>query len=121
MYYWAINSNPTIFDRGQVIKASTAVSIRGTTVTPDSTCPSLVNQVMVSDSTRFVIAMGCNDPTGVVTTTALDPLQVRWSDQESPNVWTPSATNQAGSYRLSHGSQIITAVQTRQEILVLTD
>jgi hypothetical protein len=51
----------------------------------------------------------------------LDPLQVRWSDQESYSTWTPSITNQAGSYRLSQGSQIITAVQTRQEILIWTD
>jgi hypothetical protein len=76
---------------------------------------------MVSDATRFVIAFGCNDPTGLVTTTALDPLQVRWSDQESYSVWTPAVTNQAGSYRLSQGSQIVSAIQTRQEILIFTD
>jgi hypothetical protein len=48
-------------------------------------------------------------------------MLIRWSDQESVVDWTPSATNQAGSVRLSHGSEIITAIQTRQEIIVWTD
>jgi hypothetical protein len=48
-------------------------------------------------------------------------MLIRWSDQESLTQWTPAATNQAGSLLLSHGSQIITALQSRQEILVYTD
>jgi hypothetical protein len=48
-------------------------------------------------------------------------MQIRWSDQNSVATWTPSITNQAGGIRLSHGSAIVTAIQTRQEILVLTD
>jgi len=72
---------------------------------------------MVSDASRFVLAFGVND----YGTTVQDPLLIRWSDQESFATWIPAVTNQAGSYRLSHGSQIVTAMQTRQEILVLTD
>ena len=117
MYYWDTNNNPTIFDRGVVIAAGATIS--GLTV--DSTCPSIANYVTVSDASRFVIAFGTNDPTGVYATTALDPMQIRWSDQESIWTWTPSITNQAGDYRLSHGSAIITAQQARQEILVFTD
>jgi hypothetical protein len=117
IYYWDTNNNPTIFDRGVVIKAGATIS--GLTV--DSTCPSLVNYVVVSDASRFVIAFGTNDPTGVYATTALDPMQIRWSDQESIWTWNPAITNQAGDYRLSHGSAIITAQQARQEILVFTD
>jgi hypothetical protein len=48
-------------------------------------------------------------------------MLIRWSDQEDPYTWTPAITNQAGSVRLSHGSEIITAVQSRQEIVVFTD
>jgi hypothetical protein len=48
-------------------------------------------------------------------------MQIRWSDQNSVATWTPSISNQAGGIKLSHGSQIITAIQTRQEILVFTD
>jgi hypothetical protein len=117
LYYWDTNPAPTVFDRGVEIKASTTVG--GAAV--DAACPSLVNYVMVSDASRFVIAFGCNDPTGVYASIAIDPLQIRWSDQESYATWLPAITNQAGDYRLSHGSAIISAIQTRQEILVFTD
>jgi hypothetical protein len=121
MYYWAVNTDPTIYDRGQQIAAGGTVSVRGSTITCEATTPSIVNWVLTSDASRFTIAFGCNDPTGVYATTVLDPMQIRWSDQESFSVWTPQITNQAGGYRLSTGSQIVTAIQTRQEILVLTD
>lgn len=122
MYYWAVNSNPSVYNRALIMNSSTTITLyNGTTFTPDSSCPSLVNYVLVSDASDFVIAFGCNDPSGTVTTTALDPLLVRWSDQQNAGTWLPSLTNQAGSYRLSQGSQIVTAIQTRQEILILTD
>jgi hypothetical protein len=96
-----------------------AFTVRGTAVT-GTDVPALINEIMVSDTSRIVICFGCNDY-GAYGTTALDPLLIRWSAQESYTDWTPSATNQAGSYRLSHGSTIIGALQTRQEILVWTD
>ena len=82
-----------------------------------SDCPVVVNFMMVSDISRFTIAFGCN-PIG---STDIDPMLIRWSDQESVVNWTPAVTNQAGGQRLSHGSEIVTAVQTRQEIVVFTD
>ena len=121
MYYWANNASPNVYDRAQIIKASTNVVTKAGTFTPDTTCPSVANFVLVSDASRFTFAFGTNDPTGVYATTAQDPMQVRWSDQNTAATWTPAITNQAGGIRLSHGSQIITAIQTRQEILVLTD
>jgi hypothetical protein len=128
MYYWANNASPNVYDRGQIIRANPSgtptaypVVTKSGTFYPDPTCPSLVNFVLVSDSSRFTFAFGCNDPTGVYATTAQDPMQVRWSDQNTLAVWQPLITNQAGGIRLSHGSSIITALQTRQEILVLTD
>ena len=128
MYFWAVNANPTVFDRAQYLGPSVSITqkdyvtgVGTTTVAVDATCPTFVNQVLVSDSSRFVIAFGCNDPTGVYAQIAQDPMQIRWSDQESYSDWTPAITNQAGGYRLSSGSQIVTALQTRQEILVWTD
>lgn len=100
--------------------ATPAFTTRGTVVSGTYT-PSLINQIMVSDSSRITIAFGCNDPSGTYATTALDPLQIRWTAQESYTDWTPSTTTQAGDYRLSHGSEIISALQTRQEIVVWTD
>ena len=82
-----------------------------------SDCPIIQNFVFVSDISRFVFAFGCNDYSSSVQ----NPMLIRWSDQESVVNWTPSATNQAGSVTLSHGSSIITSIQTRQEILVWTD
>ena len=72
---------------------------------------------LISDASRFVICFGTND----VFSTTIDPMLIRWSDQESVTEWEPSITNQAGSVRLSHGSEIVTALQSRQEILVWTD
>jgi hypothetical protein len=48
-------------------------------------------------------------------------MLIRWADQESVTNWTPSATNQAGSIRLSHGSKLVACIQTRQEIVTFTD
>jgi hypothetical protein len=82
-----------------------------------SACPIIQNFILVSDTSRYVFAFGCN----ALGSTAQDPMQIRWSDQESVVEWNPSATNTAGDIRLSHGSEIITAMQARQEILVWTD
>ena len=82
-----------------------------------SDVPVVQNVTLVSDIYRFVFAFGCNDYLSAVQ----DPMLIRWSDQEDAANWTPSATNQAGSLKLSKGSEIITALQTRQELVVLTD
>lgn len=99
--------------------ATPAYGTRGTLVS-GTDVPAFINEILVSDTSRIVICFGCNDY-GAYGTTAIDPLLIRWSEQESYTGWTPAATNQAGSYRLSHGSTIIGALQTRQEILVWTD
>ena len=117
LYYWANAASASTFNRGQYLGPSTAVVTKSGTITTDSSCPTVANFVMVSDASRFVLAFGVNDYGSAVQ----DPLLIRWSDQESFATWIPAVTNQAGSYRLSHGSQIVTAMQTRQEILVLTD
>jgi hypothetical protein len=78
------------------------------------------NQVLVSDVSRFVICMGCNQ-FGTSTLADFEPMLVRWSDQENPFVWTPLATNQSGEQRLSNGSYIMQAKKNRQEIVIWTD
>jgi hypothetical protein len=117
LYYWANSSSASTFNRGQYLGPSTSIVTKSGTITTDSSCPTVANFVMVSDASRFVLAFGVNDYGSAIQ----DPLLIRWSDQESFATWIPAVTNQAGSYRLSHGSQIVTAMQTRQEILVLTD
>lgn len=82
-----------------------------------SNTPIYQNGIVVSDTSRFTLVFGTN-PLGE---TYLDPMLIRWSDQENIAMWTPAATNQAGDLRLSTGSEIITQLQSRQEILVWTD
>ena len=72
---------------------------------------------LVSDASRFVLCFGTND----IGSTTINPLLIRWSDQESVTEWSPAITNQAGSIALSHGSSIVTAIQSKQEIVVFTD
>jgi len=99
------------------MSATATGTTTGLALTGSSDVPSVISEILVSDSSRIVIAFGCND----YGESQLDPMLIRWTAQESYTDWTPVATNQAGSYRLSHGSAIVGALQTRQEIVVWTD
>jgi hypothetical protein len=105
IYYWDASS-------GLTTRAMALSSMTGA-----SNVPTQANFIFVSDISRFVFAFGTTD----YLSATYDPMLIRWSDQESAVNWTPSATNQAGSVRLSHGSEIASCLQTRQEILVWTD
>ena len=105
IFYWDESS-------GLATRATNISSVAGA-----SNTPTVALQVLVSNVDRHVIAFGCN-PIGSST---LDPLLVRFSDTESAVDWTPTATNQAGGVQLSQGSQIVSAIQTRQEIIIFTD
>jgi hypothetical protein len=83
----------------------------------DGSCPLYQNAFTISDVSRFLLVCGTND----YGSTTLDPMLIRWSDQDSLTTWYPAVTNQAGSTRLSHGSKIVTTLQSRQEIVVWTD
>jgi len=102
--------------------AALGLNLRGVNIVdlvdPSETNPPVVqNYLLISDSSRYTILFGTND----YGSTSMDPMLIRFSTQEDPLVWTPSVTNSAGSLKLSHGSQIVSAVQTRQEIVVFTD
>ena len=105
MFYWDVSGG--LNDRAVYLN-----SLPGA-----SDVPVVQNVILVSDVSRFVFAFGCNDYGASI----LDPMLIRWSDQENAVNWTPAAINQAGSLRLSKGSKILTAVQSRQSILVFTD
>jgi hypothetical protein len=105
IYYW--DATAGINARGVALQ-----SLAGA-----SDVPTVQKFIFVSDISRFVFAFGCNDYGSVIQ----NPMLIRWSDQESAVNWTPAATNQAGSIQLSDGSELITCLQTRQEIVVWTD
>ena len=96
------------------------LSTRGvelSTLSGASNVPTVQNYIIISDVSRFVFCMGTNE----LGSATQDPMLIRWSDQENAVQWTPASTNQAGSLRLSRGTEIVTAKQSRQEILVWTD
>lgn len=105
LYYWAVSSG--INSRGVAL----------TSLVGASDVPLMADNLIVSDSSRFVLVFGTNDYGAA----NKDPMLIRWSDQESAVNWTPSPTNQAGSLPLSHGTFIQAVAQVRQEILAWTD
>ena len=105
VYYWDTSS-------GTGTRAVDISTIGGASATP-----TVALQIMISDVDQHVICFGVND----IGSSVIDPLLVRWSDQESAADWTPTAINTAGGVRINEGSKIIGALQTRQEILIWTD
>jgi hypothetical protein len=105
VYFWDESS-------GTGTRAVALSSLGGASNTPVEAL-----QVMVSDIDRHVICFGSN----AIGSTTLDPLLVRWSDQENAVDWTPTATNSAGGQVISTGTTIVGAIKTRQEILIFTD
>jgi len=109
IYYWDKTTSSTPFQRAVQLS-----DIAGA----DSTTPTIAKQVMISDRDRHVIVFGCDAQNNIG---VQDPLLIRFSDQESPLIWSAQATNTAGDLRIGTGSEIITALETRQQILVFTD
>jgi hypothetical protein len=114
LYYWDATT-------GVSVRAITLESAANAASYSGQFVPKTTNQVISSAVQRFVICFGANPYDPADSNTAFDPLLVRWSDQENPFDWVPSATNQSGEQRLTIGSSIIQAVNTRQEIVVFTD
>ena len=106
IYYW---------DRtgGFTTRAVSLNSLAGS-----NSAPTIAKQVLVSDRDRHVIAFGCDTE---LNPGVQDPLAIRFSSQESLTDWETRPDNTAGELRLGSGSEIVTAVETRQQILVYTD
>ena len=101
--------------------ATNGVSTRAVALTGlsgASDVPTIMRELLVSPEDRHVLALACDAIDGGG---AQDLMLIRWPDSESLVDWTPSTSNSARSLRLSHGSQIITGLITKREILVWTD
>jgi hypothetical protein len=83
-----------------------------------NTIPTIAKKVIVSERDRHILAFGCDGETSIGTQ---DPLLIRFSSQESLTDWQSLPTNTAGELRIGTGSEIVTAVQTKQQTLVITD
>ena len=106
IYYWDKSSGTS----------SRAVEI--TTLAGSTNAPTIAKKVIVSERDRHVLAFGCDSETASGTQ---DPLLIRFASQESITEWNALPTNTAGELRIGTGSEIITAVQTKQQTLVITD
>ena len=106
IYYWDRTSGTS----------SRAVELN--TLSGSTLAPTIAKQIMTSDPDRHVIAFGCDPEANIGTQ---DPLLIRFGSQESLTEWQSLATNTAGELRLSTGSEIVVALQTKQQILVYTD
>ena len=83
--------------------------------------PTLALQVITSETDRHLICLGADPISGSSRTGTIDPMLVAFSDSENEVDFEPTATNSAGSVRLSSGSFIVGAIKSRQEILIWTD
>jgi hypothetical protein len=107
IYYWDASVASPLTTR--------AVALSDLTGSIDA--PVVATRVIISDVDRHVIAFGTN-PLGSSTQ---DPLLIRFSDQQNILDWRPTTTNTAGDLLIGSGSRIVTALETRQQILVFTD
>ena len=113
IYYW---------ERGSLVDPVTSLQTRAvllSTLTGANSVPTNAIQVLVSQNDKHLLALGCQPYGGAATD--FDPLLIRWSNQDEPQVWNPTSTNSAGFIRVSRGSQIIRGLSTRQEVLVWTN
>ena len=114
LYYW----DKTDGTSNRCIELSTR---SGTT----TSVPRKASQILMSDRDRHIIAFG-SDGLGASSTATQgdnvqDPMLIRFCSQEVPTEWYPTTTNTAGDLRIDTGSKIVQAIETRQQILVLTD
>jgi hypothetical protein len=69
------------------------------------------NLGLIVTEERFLFALGAGG----------NPRLVQWSDREDRELWTPAATNEAGDLELQTSGQIMQALRTRGQTLILTD
>jgi len=98
---------------------SNPTGANNTRATIISGAPTASEFSLVSTPDRHLIFFGTETTIGDPTTQ--DPMFIRFSSQEDINTYTPSATNTAGTQRLSDGSKIVGAIRGRDAIYVWTD
>jgi hypothetical protein len=80
-----------------------------------STAPIYNISVFVMSQVQIIVALGAE------TGGTQEPLLVRWSDAGDFTDWTPTATNQAGSYQIPTGSKMVGGLAVGLGALLWTD
>jgi hypothetical protein len=84
------------------------------------TAPATIEWMLVSPEARHVVVFGAG--TGSATAPGdPDKLLIRWASSENFLDWIPTTVNTAGDLRLDKGSAILTAVESRGDIITFTD
>jgi len=96
--------------------ATNATNNRATII---SGAPTASRDMLVSTPDRHLVFFGTETTIG--DTSTQDEMFIRFSDQEDINTYTPTATNTAGTQRLSDGSKIVGAVRGRDAIYIWSD
>lgn len=122
IYYWTFNvSVPARAEALRDIPGAIAV-------------PRQVTKIITAP-TGHLLALGCTNYDATNTGNAdprddylgtYDPLLIRWANVDSfvgpqPENWQPTLVNTAGFIRIEQGSEIITGIRTRQEVLIWTN
>jgi hypothetical protein len=107
------NSKTFVWDPGTT---SPLLTTRATIMTGAPTASILT---IVSDRDRHVVHFGTETTIG--DPTSQDPMFIRFSDQEDYEVYQPTSTNTAGTFRLDTGNKIVAAVSGKDYNLILTD
>jgi len=105
IYYWDASGGATA--RAALVSAESGAS----------GVPTLNRITQISFPDRHLVSGGAN----ALGTSVIDPMLVRWSDQENFVDWTPAVTNTAGDQRLEIGTKIVAMMPTRQETFISTD
>lgn len=103
---------------GAIYRWDTSAGI-GTRAAAISGAPTKSKFALVSTPDRHLVCFGTENTVGDPTTQ--DPMFVRFSNQEDLNTFTESATNTAGGQRLTDGNEIVSAVRSRNQILIFTE
>ena len=102
-FIWYPNAGSGVTTRAQLVPNNPTASIMS----------------IVSDRDRHLLQLGTETTIGSPTTQ--DPMFIRFSDQENLEVYEPTSTNTAGTFRLDDGTTIVGAVKAKDYILILTD
>jgi hypothetical protein len=104
------------FEWDPIAVSGTALQTRATVLTG---APTTSHMTIVSDRDRHLFHMGTETTIG--TSSTYNRMFIRFSNQEDPEVYTPTATNTAGTFQLDTGSKIVGAINAKDYLLVLTD
>ena len=105
IYYWDTSA-------GETNRASLVSALGGA-----SGVPTKNRTIAISFPDRHLIVGG----TTLLGTSIIDPMLVRFSDQEDFTNFTPTATNTSGDQRLEVGNKIVSIIPTKDETFINTD